>query len=61
MKNISFQLIGHVIHHKQMEKVSNKIKSKGNQKISQDPRSIIPQGKKTLILGDSTVKHVEGW
>ena len=44
-----------------MEKVSNKIKSKGNQKISQDPRSIIPQGKKTLILGDSTVKHVEGW
>ena len=37
------------------------IKSKGNQKINQDLRSNIPQRKKTLILGDSIVEHVQGW
>ena len=29
--------------------------------MNQDLRSNIPQKKKTLILGDSIVKHVEGW
>ena len=32
-----------------------------NQKNNQDLRSDNPQRKKTLILGDSIVKHVEGW
>ena len=39
----------------------HKIESRGNQKISQDLRSNISQRKKTLIPGDSIVKHVEGW
>ena len=41
--------------------ILHEIKSKGNQKINQDLRSNIPQRKETLILGDSIVKHVEGW
>ena len=32
-----------------------------DQKINEDLRSNIPQRKKILILGDSIVKHVEGW
>ena len=39
----------------------HEIKSKGNQKINQDLRPNIPQRKKTLILGDSIVEHVQGW
>ena len=39
----------------------HEIKSKENQKISRSLRPSIPQRKKTLILGDSIVKHVEGW
>ena len=39
----------------------HEIKSKVDQKINEDLRSNIPQRKKILMLGDSIVKHVEGW
>ena len=41
--------------------ILNEIKSQANQKNNQNLRSDNPQRKKTLILGDSIVKHVEGW
>ena len=41
--------------------ILNEIKSQVNQKNNQNIRSDNPQRKKTLILGDSIVKHVEGW
>ena len=41
--------------------ILDEIKSQANQKNNQNLRSDNPQKKKTLILGDSIVKHVESW